>query len=317
MSCGRRFSSLMETSTTRHALTLPHSPISPCRLRRRNPPEASEPGGGFRVLFIGNSLTASNDLAGTVAHLAASVNDTVAAEAVTRPNFAVIDHVNGMSDAVDLVRRGGWDFVVLQQGPTSQQLGRDTLILAAELLDPDVRAGGGRIAQLMVWAAAPDRAVFDGVLQSCLETARAIDGDCFPAGEAWRAAWSVDPALPLYGPDGFHPAPLGTYLAALVVTKGSPGTARGCSAEGGGAGANPAGGRRHRHPAPAHCSRDGAQNQRADGPMTGRLLSMADRFFSSQGGSLSSCPSAASGSSTENPGATVAASNSTPPGSRK
>ena len=188
-----------------------------------NPPAAPEPGGGYHVLFIGNSLTASNDLPGTVAHLAASVNDTVMAEAVTRPNFAVIDHVSGMSDAVDVVRRGGWDFVVLQQGPTSQQLGRDTLILAAELLDPDVRAGGGRIAQLMVWPAAPDRAVFDGVLQSCLETARAVDGDCFPAGEAWRAAWSVDPSLPLYGPDGFHPAPLGTYLAALVVYEGITG----------------------------------------------------------------------------------------------
>ena len=27
-------------------------------------------------------------------------------------------------------------------------------------------------------------------------------------------------ALPLYGPDGFHPSPLGTYLAALVVLRG-------------------------------------------------------------------------------------------------
>jgi hypothetical protein len=27
----------------------------------------------------------------------------------------------------------------------------------------------------------------------------------------------------LYGPDGFHPAPLGTYLAALVVYEGITG----------------------------------------------------------------------------------------------
>lgn len=187
-----------------------------------NPPEGPEPG-GYNVLFIGNSLTATNDLPGTVVQLAASVNDTILTEAVTRPNFAVIDHVNGGSDAVDVVRQGAWDFVVLQQGPTSQQIGRDTLILAAKLLDPDVRAGGGRTAQLMAWPAAPDRAVFDGVLQSCLDTARAVDGRCFPAGEAWRAAWVEDPALPLYGPDGFHPSPLGTYLAALVVYEGITG----------------------------------------------------------------------------------------------
>jgi hypothetical protein len=186
-------------------------------------PVEPEPRASYRILFIGNSLTASNDLPGTVAQLAASVDDTIVVESVTRPNFAVIDHVNGMSDAVAVVRRGGWDYVVLQQGPTSQQLYRDTLILATKLLDPDVRAGGGRTAQLMAWPAAPNRAVFDGVLQSCLEGARAVDGVCFPAGEAWRAAWAEDPTLPLYGPDGFHPAPLGTYLAALVVYEGITG----------------------------------------------------------------------------------------------
>jgi hypothetical protein len=184
---------------------------------------APEPRGGYHVLFIGNSLTSSNDLPGTVAQLAASVDDTIVVQSVTRPNLAIIDHVNGMSDAVAVVRRGGWDFVVLQQGPTSQQLGRDTLILATKLLDPDVRAAGGRIAQLMAWPAAPNRGVFDGVLQSCLDAARVVDGLCFPAGEAWRAAWAIDPALPLYGPDGFHPSPLGTYLAALVVYEGVTG----------------------------------------------------------------------------------------------
>jgi hypothetical protein len=186
-------------------------------------PVSPGPAGGYHVLFIGNSLTSTNDLPGTVAQLAALAGDTIVVESVTRPNFAVVDHVNGMSNAVDVVRRGGWDYVVLQQGPTSQQIGRDTLILATKLLDPDVRAGGGRTAELMAWPADVNRSVFDGVLQSCVEAARAVDGVCFPAGEAWRAAWTVDSGLPLYGPDGFHPSPLGTYLAALVVYEGITG----------------------------------------------------------------------------------------------
>ena len=33
---------------------------------------------------------------------------------------------------------------------------------------------------------------------------------------AWRAAWRRDQLLGLYGADGFHPSPIGTYLAALV-----------------------------------------------------------------------------------------------------
>lgn len=186
-------------------------------------PGEPSPAGSYRVLFIGNSLTASNDLPGTVAQLAATVDDTIVVQSVTRPNFAVIDHVNGMSNAVDAIRRGSWDYVVLQQGPTSQQLGRDTLILATKLLQPDIRAAGARTAELMVWPAAQNVAVFDGVLQSCLEAARAVDGVCLPAGQAWREAWAVDPSLAFYGPDGFHPAALGTYLAALVVYEGITG----------------------------------------------------------------------------------------------
>jgi hypothetical protein len=188
-----------------------------------SPPTGPGPAGGYHVLFIGNSLTAANDLPGTLAQLAASVNDTILVESVTRPNFAVIDHVNGASNAVEVIRRGGWDYVVLQQGPTSEQIGRDTLILATRLLDSDIRAAGARSAQLMVWPEAARVSVFDEVLRSCREAAAAVDGLCFPAGEAWRAAWAVDSKLPLYGPDGFHPSALGTYLAALVVYEGITG----------------------------------------------------------------------------------------------
>ena len=38
-----------------------------------------------------------------------------------------------------------------------------------------------------------------------------------PAGEAWRIARARDSRVELYGPDGFHPTPEGTYLAALVL----------------------------------------------------------------------------------------------------
>jgi hypothetical protein len=185
------------------------------------PSQPSSP--SYHVLFIGNSLTAANDLPHTVAALAATVQESIAVEAVTRPNLAIIDHINGSSNAMQVLQQGRWDLVVLQQGPTSQQIGRDTLILAAKMLEPSVAAAGGKIAQLMVWPAAADLSSFDGVLQSCKDTASAVAGICLPAGQAWRSAWAIDPSLPFYGPDGFHPSELGTYLAALVVYEGITG----------------------------------------------------------------------------------------------
>jgi hypothetical protein len=181
------------------------------------------PAGGYHVLFIGNSLTYVNDLPGTVAALASSVDDTIRVESVTRPNFALIDHVNGMSDAVEVIGRGDWDYVVLQQGPTTQQIGRDTLILAVRLLDPEIRAAGGRPATLMVWPPSGNRAAFDQVLASYRQAADSVGGLLLPAGEAWRSAWDADANLRLYGPDDFHPSALGTYLAALVVYEGITG----------------------------------------------------------------------------------------------
>jgi hypothetical protein len=86
------------------------------------------PGPGYRVLFIGNSLTYFNDLPGTVSRLASSMPETFEVTSVAEPNFALIDHVNGKSNALEVIQSGDWDYVVLQQGPSSLALSRDTLI---------------------------------------------------------------------------------------------------------------------------------------------------------------------------------------------
>ena len=182
-----------------------------------------EPSLSHRVLFIGNSLTYFNDLPGTVAQLASSMNETVEVASVARPNFALIDHLNGKSNAVEVIQTGDWDYVVLQQGPSSLDLSRDTLILATRLLDPYVRAAGGRSALLMVWPESTRFEFFDAVRASYQLAAQEVDGLFLPAGEAWLGAWAIDPQLQLYGPDGYHPSELGTYLAALVVYEGITG----------------------------------------------------------------------------------------------
>jgi hypothetical protein len=69
----------------------------------------------------------------------------------------------------------------------------------------------------MVWPAAARSSDFPGVEQSYAMAADLVDGYLFPAGSAWLAAWESDPDLPLYGPDGFHPSALGSYLAALTM----------------------------------------------------------------------------------------------------
>lgn len=175
------------------------------------------PAGGHHVLFIGNSLTYTNNLPGTLEALARSVGDTIRAASVSLPNFAVIDHALGQSNAIDVIKSQSWEYVILQQGPTTVGVNRDTLIIASKILDPLARAAGGRIAELMPWPQSNELHLFPAVRASFQAAAQAVNGLFIPAGDAWRAALEARPDTPLYGGDGYHPGPLGTYLAALVA----------------------------------------------------------------------------------------------------
>jgi hypothetical protein len=169
-----------------------------------------------RVLFVGNSLTAANDLPGLVASLSRAAGAPIDGVQVTFGNHSLEDHWR-RGDARTAIARGGWSHVVLQQGPSALPESRVSLRQYTRRFDAEIRRAGARTALYMVWPSSARRADFDGVVTSYTIAARDVGGLLLPVGEAWRAAWRRDAALRLYGDDGFHPAPLGSYLAALVI----------------------------------------------------------------------------------------------------
>jgi hypothetical protein len=125
--------------------------------------------------------------------------------------------------ARELLALGGWDVVVLQQGPSSLSESRANLIEWTGRWAADARERGARPALLTVW---PERARFDvfpAVIANHRAAARAARAASFPAGAAWWNALRRPSPPPLYGPDGFHPSRLGTYLTAAVVYTGLTG----------------------------------------------------------------------------------------------
>lgn len=178
-------------------------------------PAAPDPD-ALAILFVGNSLSYFNDLPGMLAGLLERADiGPVVVESVALPNYGLEDHwADG--DVSERIRRGGWDVVVLQQGPSATE-GRPSLLEYSQRFADLMEPTGARPALYMVWPAASRSFDFDGVSDSYATAARQVDGLLFPAGEAWRKAWARSPNLALYGPDGFHPSVLGTYLAALVM----------------------------------------------------------------------------------------------------
>jgi hypothetical protein len=169
------------------------------------------------ILFIGNSLTYSNDLPEMVRRISAADGRELEVDIVARTNMAVVDHTTGPSDALARIRGGEWDFVVLQQGPTPPGMCRDTLVIAAMRLAPPIRQAGGRPVLWLPWARPTAPQSLDPAAESATLAARAVGGAVVPIGIAWRDALAGDASLPLYGGDGYHPAPAGSLLAALTI----------------------------------------------------------------------------------------------------
>lgn len=178
----------------------------------------SFPPGAVRVLFIGNSLTYTNDLPAMVEAVARQAGGSaVSVASVAFANFALEDHWHE-GTAPRFLREATWDFVVMQQGPSSLPENQVYLANWTTQFDPLIRSAGAKPVLYMVWPASNRPGDFPGVRTSYRNAAAAVGGLFAPAGDGWLAAWEVDATLPLYGGDGFHPSSLGTYLAALVIT---------------------------------------------------------------------------------------------------
>jgi len=179
-----------------------------------SPPELE----GLSVLFIRNSHTYTNDVPGLVASLARNAGlARIRTAQVVLPNYSLEDHwIRG--EALDSIARGTWDFVVLQQGPSSLPESQAHLIEWTGRFAERIRAAGARPAVYMVWPPADGN--WDGVVASYTNAATQSNAVLLPVGHAWLAVLRDHPEIALYGPDRFHPAAGGAYLAALVIFGG-------------------------------------------------------------------------------------------------
>ena len=188
--------------------------------RRRPGPHATRPeppsGPGLRVLFLGNSLTYTNDLPSLVQAIARSAGEAMDVAAIAGGGACLEDHWHHGA-ALRRIQAGGWHFVVMQQGPSSLPDGRENLRFWTRKFAEPIRTAGARPALYMVWPSSDRLAWFDAVRNHYTQAAEDVGGLLIPAGEAWRSAWQRDGGLAFYRRDGLHPTPAGSYLAALSI----------------------------------------------------------------------------------------------------
>ena len=182
------------------------------------PPPPPPVGGGLRLLFLGNSLTYTHDVPALVIQLAVRAGQAEPA-VVTRafPNYALEDHWNDGA-ARDVLRSGKFTHLIMQQGPSTQPDSRVNLIEWVGKWADAARQASAQAVVYGVWP--PMGGNIDAGITNHADAASAANARLVPVAAVWRAALQADPALPLAGPDGFHPSVHGAWLAAAVITVG-------------------------------------------------------------------------------------------------
>lgn len=177
--------------------------------------DAAEP---LRVLFIGNSYTYTNDLPEVVRRLAAKQGIALDVDALTLPGAAIEDHFDNGSLQREVAR--GWDWVLLQQGPSSLQESRQNLVRWSGRAAQEARRVGAKVALISVWPDLRNLGTWRRAEQSYRKAAIMAGGCMLPAAAAWRLARAETPVPDLYQSDQLHPRPIGTLLAGLAIVHG-------------------------------------------------------------------------------------------------
>lgn len=205
----------------------------------------SAPEPPLRVLFIGNSYTYYNNLPGMLEDFARGSNARreVRVEMVARGGATLRD-LWSSGDALAAIRRGPWDYVVLQDQSMLGVTRVDGQLSVNEpelmhrfgrLFAREIVAAGAKPVFYLTWSRKSAPALQARLTAAYGAIAEETGSLLAPVGLAWQALRAERPDLELYDPDGSHPSAVGSYLAAATIwaaisgrpARGLPGTARG------------------------------------------------------------------------------------------
>ena len=186
-----------------------------------------------KVLFIGNSYTNDNDLPQTIANIASSMGDNLQYGKNIPNGYSWRDHSTN-STTLNLIRQGGWNFVVLQEFSQYPSEPIDWVVNNvfnyAQFFDSEINTYNPNAETMfyMTWgrkdgdasrcSRLPEVCTYTGMDDLTRERYMIMAEDnravVSPVGAVWRYIRDNYSDLELYDYDGSHPSYAGTYAAA-------------------------------------------------------------------------------------------------------
>lgn len=179
------------------------------------------------ILFIGNSYTYYNDLPGILQSMAVQDSDTleVDVQSVVEGGARLSTHWNRKT--IELIRRGDWDYVVLQEQSLAPLDIRDQFLDYGKRFAAEIRAVKATPVLYVTWSREQRPADQKHLDDAYAELARATGAIVVPVGAVWQELRTNRNIPSLYADDGSHPTPMGSYVAAstfyrVLFGKSSP-----------------------------------------------------------------------------------------------
>lgn len=169
-----------------------------------------------KILFVGNSLTYSNNLSKILEQIAKKSGESINTKSLCFPNYAIIDHLNE-GKLQQVLTKEKFDYLVVQQGPSSQEEGKKMLINDGKKLKKLCEKHQVKMVYFMVWTSKKWYHTFNLVIKNHEVAAQKNEALLFPVGKIWKAYNESKGKESLYDSDGFHPSKTGSFLAALTM----------------------------------------------------------------------------------------------------
>lgn len=170
----------------------------------------------LKILFVGNSLTYSNNLPLLVETLAKRNGQSLKTEMLAFPNYALEDHWND-GRLQKQISSNQFSHVVVQQGPSSQAEGKERLLSSGAEIKSLCEKHHVKLAFFIVWPSRANYDTFDGVIANYTLAAEQTNSILCPVGKVWKEHFDRTNDFSYFGPDSFHPSPEGSQAAAQII----------------------------------------------------------------------------------------------------
>jgi hypothetical protein len=169
----------------------------------------------MKVLFIGNSFTARNNVPKLVAQLAASRGKELQHRLISAGGASLRMHWN-KGVAQKAIEETQYDYVVLQEQSTLPIKNARRMHENIRLFDEAIKASGAKTALYLTWARQNVPETQEALTNAYLAIGEELGATIVPAGVAWQQFLRKHDRPVLHDKDMSHPTLAGSYLAASV-----------------------------------------------------------------------------------------------------